>query len=293
MDQITIAPYSVQSVVETLEVKNTTNLLKIKCEEMWNQGYTGKGMTVAVLDTGCDITHPLLKDKIAGTINYTSNIPTSVVDKNGHGTHVCGIVAGDRVGVAPDAKILVVKVLGNNGNGSYDNIVKGIDYAVEHGADIINLSLGGSQDYAPLHAAIQRAIIYGVSVVVASGNNGDLDPNTDEIYYPAYYEEVIEVGAIDYDDTAARFTNSNIHLDVCSYGVNIESSYPSDRKAVCSGTSQAAPHVSGALCLLKQKFIAEQGRKPSEIELYNELIKCTQSIPGTDKRLQGNGKIQF
>ena len=111
--------------------------------------------------------------------------------------------------------------------------------------------------------------------------------------YPAYYEEVIEVGAINFADSIARFSNSNAELDVCCYGVEITSTYPKNTYARCSGTSQATPHVSGALALLKQKFINENNRQPSEDELYKTLLKHLSPIPNVSKTLQGNGKIVF
>ena len=297
-DLITIAPFTLGEVKEEIEYCIPKGIIQMNCNKMWDNGYTGKGITIAVLDTGCDINHPCLKDRIKGVRNFTSGGINDVSDANGHGTHVSGIIAGNRskmgvTGVAPEAELLIVKVLGNDGTSSYNSIVRGIEYAIEQKVDIINMSLGGGRDYKPLKDIVKKAVDCGISVVVASGNNGDGRYDTDEKFYPAYYDEVIEVGAIDLFDNIASFSNSNDKMDVCAYGVEITSTYPNNRYARCSGTSQATPHVSGTLALLKQKFIIEQGREPSENELFQELLSHVSSFPNIDRRLQGNGKILF
>ena len=298
MELMSIAPYTVNEVHKTINFCVPKGIMQMNCEEMWEQGYTGKDIVIAVLDTGCDINHPCLKDRIIGVKNFTKGKDDDVHDSHGHGTHVSGIIAGNRIeegvtGVAPESKLLIVKVLGDNGDGSITNVINGINYAVSQKVDIINLSLGGKQDTPLLKKAIQNAVKQGISVVVASGNNGDGNALTNEIMYPAYYEEVIEVGAINFADSIARFSNSNAELDVCCYGVEITSTYPKNTYARCSGTSQATPHVSGALALLKQKFINENNRQPSEDELYKTLLKHLSPIPNVSKTLQGNGKIVF
>lgn len=297
-DLITIAPFTLGEVKEEIEYCVPKGIIQMNCQKMWDEGYTGKGVTIAVLDTGCDVNHPCLKDRIIGVRNCTAGKIDDVTDIHGHGTHVSGIIAGNRIkmgvtGVAPDANLLIVKVLGNDGNASYMTIVKGIEYAIEQKVDIINLSLGGGKDYDPLKAVIKKAVNSGISVVVASGNSGDGRSDTDEKFYPAYYEEVIEVGAIDLSDNMASFSNSNDQMDVCAYGVETTSTYPNNKYARCTGTSQSTPHVSGTLALLKQKFRIEQGREPSENELFQELLSHVSSLPNVDRRLQGNGKILF
>lgn len=292
MEKMRIAPYRVQTVKATMvsEIKRAANYMD--CKKLWEKGYTGKGIAVAVLDTGCDMKHDYLKDNLLHGINFMPKNATDifdVTDRNGHGTHVAGIIKS----VAPDVKILPIKVLGDYGNGSYDAIVQGIYFAIEQKVDIINMSLGGGLDYKPLHQAIKDAVKADISVVVASGNEGDALGYTDEICFPAFYEEVIEVGAIDFLDNIADFSNSNIQLDVCSYGVDIFSSYYDNQYAKCSGTSQAAPHVSGALCLLKEQFMKEQNRVPSEQELFEVLKDNLKVIPDEDTRLQGNGKVKL
>ena len=298
MNLMSIAPYTVNEVQKTINFCVPKGIMQMNCKEMWEQGYYGKDMVIAVLDTGCDVNHPCLKDRIIGVKNFTSGADDDVHDSHGHGTHVSGIIAGNRLeqgvtGVAPESKLLIIKVLGDNGDGSTMNVVNGVNYAISQKVDVINLSLGGKQNEPLLKMAIEKAVSQGISVVVASGNNGDGNALTDEIMYPAYYQEVIEVGAINFADSVAQFSNSNAELDVCCYGVEITSTYPNDNYARCSGTSQATPHVSGALALLKEKFINENNRQPSEDELYKSLLKHLSPIPNVSKNLQGNGKILF
>lgn len=286
MKQMYIAPFKIASIRNNIDKNLAQSADLINCKKLWDQGYTGKGMTAAVLDTGCDIQHPHIKNNIIGAYQFGSR---DAHDRNGHGTHVAGIIKN----IAPDVKLLPIKVLGDRGGGGYAGIVSGVRYAIQQKVDVINMSLGGNMDYEPLHDAIKDAVNAGIPVVVASGNEGDARAFTDEICYPAFYPEVIEVGAIDFNDTVAEFSNSNIELDVCSYGVDIASCFPDNQYARCSGTSQATPQVSGVLCLLKQKFIAEQHRVPSEQELFDNLLCNLEILLGQDRRMQGNGKVKF
>lgn len=122
----------------------------IQAPKMWNET-KGKGIKIAVLDTGCDLSHADLKDRITGGRNFTdddNSDPTIFKDYNGHGTHVAGTIAAHEndagvIGVAPEADLLIVKVLNKDGSGQYEWIINGIHYAIEQNADIISMSLGG------------------------------------------------------------------------------------------------------------------------------------------------------
>ncbi|MBN3923082.1 S8 family serine peptidase, partial [Nostoc sp. NMS4] len=170
----------------------------VKAPEVWAKGYTGKGVVVAVVDTGVDYNHEDLKNNIwtnskeipgngidddgNGYVddNYGWNFAdnnNNTLDDNSHGTHVSGTIAGENnnygvTGIAYDAKIMPVKVLDSSGSGSYSSIAKGIRYAVDNGANVINLSLGGGSSNRTLQSAIDYASSKGVIVVMAAGNDG-------------------------------------------------------------------------------------------------------------------------
>ncbi len=247
-----------------------------KAPNAWAHGYTGKGVVVAVLDTGVDYSHPDLKNNIwTNTKDSISNGKDSdgngyvndihgwnfvdnnnnVFDNNGHGTHVSGTIAGEKnnygvTGIAYDAKIMPVKVLDSSGSGSYTNIAKGIRYAVDNGANVINLSLGGYFSNDTLKSAIEYAGSKGVIVVMAAGNNGASSPD-----YPGRYatNTGIVVGAVDKTNKLADFSNrsgSQTINYVTAPGVDIYSTVPNNKYATYSGTSMASPHVAGVVALM-------------------------------------------
>ncbi len=269
----------------------------IQAPRIWNET-KGKGITIAVLDTGCDTSHSDLQKQIVGGRNFTDDDgsnPDIFLDYNGHGTHVAGTIAARQnddgvIGVAPEASLLIVKVLNKNGSGQYDWIIDGIHYAIEQKVDIISMSLGGPNDMPELHQAIKKAIANNILVVCAAGNEGDGDDATDEFGYPGCYNEVISVGAINLERRSSKFTNSHNEIDLVAPGEKIISTYLNGKYATLSGTSMAAPHVSGALALIKNLVNNSFGRQLSEPELYAQLIKRTVPL-GFSPRLEGNGLI--
>ena len=269
----------------------------IQAPKIWNKT-KGKGVTVAVLDTGCDSTHPDLQERIIGGRNFTDDDgsnPDIFLDYNGHGTHVAGTIAAQQndngvVGVAPEASLLIVKVLNKKGSGQYEWIINGINYAIEQKVDIISMSLGGPNDMPELHEAIKKAINNNILVVCAAGNEGDGDDSTDEFAFPGRYNEVISVGAINLERRSSDFTNSHNEIDLVAPGEKILSTYLNGKYATLSGTSMAAPHVSGALALIKSLVNNNFGRELSEPELYAQLIKRTVPL-GFSPKLEGNGLV--
>lgn len=247
--------------------------------EAWASG-TGEGITVAVLDTGIDYDHTDLDanlwvntSEIAGDgidndgngfvddihgWNFTSSGASSNInDVRGHGTHVAGIIAAEAngqgtVGVAPDAEIMGVKVLSDGGSGSWSGIARGIDYAVENGAKIINMSLGGGSLSTSVFEAVARAQEAGVIIVAAAGNSSG-----SQALYPAAlaaeFDNVISVANSTQSDTIAGSSNYSIDgttVDLAAPGSNIFSTMPDNMTGSKTGTSMAAPMVAGAAAVL-------------------------------------------
>jgi subtilisin family serine protease len=216
----------------------------------------GNGVLVAILDTGVNADHPLLAGRvIAGRDyvdddtdasdrpdSYDSDLDGQVDEALGHGTHVAGIVAL----VAPDARILPIRVLDNDGRGSLLAIARGITYAVWRGARVINLSLGSLAQSDLLQFAIDNAIAQGAVVIASAGNWGAEEP----LEYPANSRNVIAVAATDSADAAAPFTSYGPFVSVCAPGVGVRSSYWNGNTAIWSGSSMSSGFASGASALL-------------------------------------------
>jgi subtilisin len=211
---------------------------------------------VAIIDTGIDRDHPDLVDNIAEGVNFVRTKgkvnSNAWEDDNGHGTHCAGIVAAldntiGVIGVAPGASLYGVKVLNSQGSGSYSDIIKGIEWSVTNGMDVISMSLSGSTDLEALEDACDAAKAVGIVVVAAAGNYGDTS-----LPYPAAYDSVISVGATDSSDVLASWSNTGTGLDLVAPGVVIYSTYKGDTYATLSGTSMACPHVAGTAALVLQ-----------------------------------------
>jgi thermitase len=211
----------------------------------------GEGVKIAVLDTGCDLDHPDLVGNLLPGMNFAEP-GKPPVDRNGHGTHVIGTICAMNndigvVGVAPKAKVLPVKVLGDDGNGNLLNVAKGIRWAANQGVDFISMSLGAPVAVQQVRKAIQYAATKGAVCFVAAGNAG----NTKEVFYPANYPETIAIGAIGADFNRANFSNTGVNLDFMAPGVDIFSTVPDNWYATLSGTSMAQPFACGVAALLK------------------------------------------
>lgn len=225
-------------------------------------GSGGEGIRIAVLDTGIDEDHPDLKDNIIDCrdAQYAS-LRRRCKDGHGHGTHVSGTVAanGKIKGVSPEAKLMAIKVCSDRGWCYGDDVARGIQYAADNGASVINISLGGSSISQDEKEAIDYAVQKGVLVVAAAGNNG---PDYNTINYPAAYFRVMAVAAIDSNNQVANFSSRGINdgdytveereVEVAAPGVSVESTYNNGCYAFGSGTSMATPHVSGLAAKLWQ-----------------------------------------
>lgn len=225
-------------------------IAKTQADLAWDTIFGSPTVDVAILDTGIEEHEDLL-----GAVELSKNFTTDPLDdKNGHGTHVAGIIAAaidnntGVVGVAPGVDLINAKVLKNNGSGYYSWIADAIRWATDNGAEIINMSLSGRYSSYTLQQAVDYAWDHGVIVVAAAGNEGRR-----RVLYPAYYENVIAVAATDEHDNKASFSNYGTDVDVAAPGVSILSTRLGDYSYM-SGTSMATPFVSGILALIKSKY---------------------------------------
>lgn len=249
----------------------------------WNIAQ-GAGVKVAVIDTGINYEHEDLIQNYAGGVNLTyEGDENDPMDGHGHGTHVAGIIAAARngkgvVGVAPKAKIYAVKVLTSDGHGDRSAVISGIEWATEHGMNVINMSLGSTQMTVAQHIAIQEATARGIIVVCSAGNRGP----TGVMSYPGLFPETIAVAASDKFDKVASFSSRGPEVDVIAPGVRIYSTLHNGEYGYKSGTSMAAPHVSGLAAL------AMSAGNPSK--KVRQLIQDnTIRLPNLTENEQGRG----
>jgi len=198
-----------------------------------------------------DLTHPDLSDHLIPGYNIVDD-NTQPQDDVGHGTHVAGVISAivnNNRGVAGMTwmnPVLPVKVLDSSGAGSTYAVARGVIWATDHGAKVINMSLGNYADANFLHDAVKYAFDHDVVLIAASGND-----NTDKPGYPAAYPEVLAVAATDSDKNKAPFSNYGDYIDVAAPGVNIASTFPDNQYAALSGTSMASPHVTALAALIR------------------------------------------
>ena len=218
--------------------------------ELAGQKQTAETVT-AVIDTGVDYTLADLKNRMVSTGYDFINNDKNAYDDQGHGTHVSGIIAAEAdneysmTGINPSTKILPVKVLDSSGYGDTEQIAYGIIYAVDQGADIINMSLGGGYSRV-LEYAMKYAHEHGVTIIAASGNDG-----FEEVSYPASSKYAISVGATNRLDLVSDYSSYGKDLDLVAPGTDIPSLLPDGNVALMSGTSMAAPHVAAVAGVLK------------------------------------------
>ncbi|WP_088102404.1 S8 family peptidase [Halalkalibacter urbisdiaboli] len=250
------------------------NLTQIEAGRGWNFS-NGANVNIAILDTGVDPDHLDLKNKIKHGYNAFDD-SSEFTDEHGHGTHVAGVAAAltnnvtGIAGVSWNSTILPVKVLDKDGAGTSYEVAKGIYWAVDHGAQVINMSLGDYYHADVLHEAIKYAYDHDVVLIAASGNDNVSDP-----MYPANYEEVLTVAAVDDTRNRAFFSNYGPHVDVTAPGAHIPSLFPDNNYVVMSGTSMASPHVAGLAGLIRAL------RPDLNVEDVYHVIRSTAKDLGT------------
>lgn len=222
---------------------------KFNIKDRWKYS-DGEGVTVAVIDTGCDLNHEDLKNNIIQGINFV-NKNTDPFDDNGHGTHVSSTIAAQNnglgmVGVAPKTKIMPVKALNGDGSGDMRNIAEAIVWAADRSVDFITMSLGSAGGSDLLQKAVKYAASKKVIIFCAAGNSGE----NSSIMYPAKYPETISIGAIDKNFNRTDFTCSGDELDFLAPGHEIVGAVPGNKYAIMSGTSMSNPFAVGCASLL-------------------------------------------
>jgi len=241
--------------------KNQWSMINGDVPGAWDMGATGQGVTIAFVDTGAALNHPDLKENLLSGYNAITQSEAlgATTDNNGHGTHVAGIAAAERngvgiVGVAYQAKIMPIKAMDSVGEGFDDAIAAGIVWAADHGAQIINLSIGSATGSDILHQAIAYASNKGCLLVAAAGN---YDPTTQGnlgVSYPASDPNVLAVTATDKNSNITTYSDTGPEVDLAAPGDSIVSDWWDKATglgyAYASGTSMAAPFVSGEAALI-------------------------------------------
>ncbi|MFF5551094.1 type VII secretion-associated serine protease mycosin [Streptomyces olivaceoviridis] len=281
-------------------------LQRVNLDELWAQS-TGKGVQVAVIDTGVDVRNPqltkavdaskgknLLPDKNRKGEKIDRGNKSGTTDTVGHGTRVAGIIAARPakgtgfVGLAPDATIIPIKQNDAEGDGTADSLASAITYAVQAGADVINISQDTAEALDPKTSKLKDAVDYALGhkvVVVASAGNDGLGGNV-KVTYPASYEGVLAVAASDRNNERAAFSQSGDFVGVSAPGVDMISTVPGNGHCSDNGTSFSAPYVAAVAALLKSKYPDWTAQQVvAQIEQTAE-----RAIPGRD-RLVGWGVV--
>ncbi|QKS70514.1 S8 family serine peptidase [Paenalkalicoccus suaedae] len=263
--------------------------VKVQAPKARQAGFTGKGVKVAVIDSGIA---PHSDLKIAGGASFVS-YTNSFADDHGHGTHVAGIIAAQNntigtLGVAPDVSLYGVKVLDQQGSGFQSGLIAGIDWAITNKMDIVNLSLGSSTATSALKTAVDKAQSQGITLVAAAGNKGNPNGTGDTVDFPARYDSVIAVAATDIRDARGSFSATGNTVEVAAPGVSITSTVLNNGYGRKSGTSMAAPHVAGVLALLKQ---ANPQASPSQLRAELQKSSVDLGVTGRDAHY-GFGLVQ-
>ena len=264
------------------------NLVAIRAPQGWDLSTGSSAVTIAIVDSGVDLSHPDLAGKLVAGYDFVDN-DTVPQDQYGHGTHVAGIAAASSnnnrgiAGVSWGAKIMPVRVLNAFGGGTFSAVANGIIWATDHGAQVINLSLGGDVGSPALKAAVDYALAKNMIVVAAAGNTG-----TTPLIYPAQYTGVIAVGATDSTNTRASFSDYGNELDLVAPGKSIYSLFPGNNYGYDTGTSMSAPHVAGLAAIL----LSIPGNPASAVEGQMESTALDLGSAGWDQ-FYGYGLIQM
>lgn len=252
----------------------TWGISRVNAPLAWNNS-TGKNVKIAVLDTGISSNHPDLT--VSGGINLVGKLKNNKWnDDNGHGTHVAGIIAARNntigvVGVAPDAQLYAVKVLDAYGSGYISDVIEGIDWAVQNNMNVVSMSLGTTVYSQALNDTTANAYKVGILLVAVAGNSGDGNLSTDNVLYPAKFDSVIAVSAVDSNNLAPVWSADGTEVELAAPGVDIYSAWSNGGYANATGTSMAAPFVTGVAALVKSNNLSMTPQKIREALAHNAI----------------------
>ncbi|MGE4282764.1 MAG: S8 family peptidase [Clostridia bacterium] len=261
---------------------------------------TGKGIKVGIIDTGIDLNHEDLQDRVKEYINFTSRDKKDVTDENGHGTHVAGVVAANRnnvgvVGVAPEADLYIAKAFDKEGNADTSAVFNSLTWMAERNVDVINMSFSSQTTTREYQRVISYLDNSGITLVCAAGNEGISESGSgDTIGYPAKFDETIAVTAVDMNKKRTDFSSVGTAAEVAAAGKDIFSCYKDNTYATLSGTSMATPIITGAVALLQAQGIKKHGRRltPEEIRILLHVYSEDLGEPGRDSEY-GYGLFSF
>ncbi|HEX5175583.1 MAG TPA: S8 family peptidase [Chthoniobacteraceae bacterium] len=243
-----LPPIRVEATFLSLAETVDWSLTAYRIPDHWKRT-RGQGVRIALLDTGIDEAHPDLIDALDDARDFTRS-RSGPIDRHGHGTHTAGTIAARQngvgvIGVAPECRLLVGKVLGDDGAGSTMSVAAGIDWACDSGADIVSLSLGSPEPERELLSAVERAASKGKFIIAAAGNDG----RDQSVNYPARWRDTIAVAAVDENGRLSKFSSRGEEVDIAAPGENILSTWLRGGYARLSGTSMATPFVAGVVAL--------------------------------------------
>ncbi len=259
-------------------------VVAVNAKGAWDRGVDGRGVRVAVIDTGIDCSHPDLAANCAKDGYNAVDSKKPPKDDHSHGTHVSGTIAAVKdgkgvVGIAPAATLVPVKVLDAQGGGSLTSIIKGLVWVGQHDIAVANMSLGSETGSVFMRLAVTYARMKGVVVMAAAGNSGG------SVGYPAAYPDAIAVAASDADGKIADFSSRGKQVAFIAPGVDVNSTIPGGGYERYSGTSMATPHMTGLAALAIQ-----QGAKGKDAVLA-ALQHAAKPLPGLKPEEQGVGMV--
>ncbi|MBI4377428.1 MAG: S8 family peptidase [Elusimicrobia bacterium] len=266
---------------------------RLKAQAAWDKT-EGAGVRVAIVDTGVDWYHSDLQGRVDGGFSAISDSekPESYLDDNGHGTHVAGTIGAARdgrgvVGVAPKARLYAVKVLDAEGSGTLSDVIKGVIWCANNGMHVANMSLGAPFPSDSMEQAVKYAKARGVVIVAAAGNSGKPESGS-SVGYPAAYPETIAVAASDWDNQIADFSSRGLEVKFIAPGKSILSTIIGDDLVPMSGTSMAAPHVTGLAALVVS--MGYRGLDGPD-GVLGQLRRAARPLPGLQATDQGFGMV--